>query len=228
MTPLILLTNDDGIHAPGIRALEKGLDGLGEIWTVAPHVERSACGRAVSLRRPLRVHEMGERRLAVDGTPADCVLLAYRKLLPRPADVVVSGINHGHNIGEDLDYSGTVGAAAEAALHGAPTALAISVSATSNSDTFAHAAAVCRSLLKELLPHPLPPHCYLNINLPDQASRRIRWTRPGNPLGLGDVTERIDPRGTRYFWIGNRPDESSPLPCSAWNEAIAAIGDRPI
>ncbi|HSA24281.1 MAG TPA: 5'/3'-nucleotidase SurE, partial [Myxococcota bacterium] len=123
----ILLTNDDGIHAPGLECLAQAFAGLGEVWVVAPHVERSACGRAVTLNRPLRVQEHGPHRLAVEGTPADCVLLACRHFLGGPPDVVVSGVNQGYNIGEDLDYSGTVAAAAEAALQGVRLALAVSV-----------------------------------------------------------------------------------------------------
>ncbi len=208
--PLILLTNDDGIRAAGLVTLGKALEGLGEVWTIAPHVERSACGRSVTLNRPLHVEELAPRRLAVDGTPSDCVLLAVRSLLGRLPDLVISGINHGFNIGEDVDYSGTVAAAAEAALQSVPASLAVSVQADSDQAGLDRAAALARSLATKLLDQPLPAGTYLNVNLPSRATKRLRWTRLGNPLPPGDVELVRDPRGRRTYWIANRPDESDP------------------
>lgn len=210
--PVLLLSNDDGISAPGIGHLEQALAGLGEIWVVAPDVERSATGRAVSLHRPLRVCERSPRHLAVDGTPADCILLATRSLLPALPDLVVSGVNNGYNIGEDLDYSGTVGAAAEGALQGARSSMAVSASADSDDEALMRAAALSRALAEILLLHPLPRASYLNINMPPAPTSRLRWTRPGSYLGPGDVERRVDPRGREYYWIGNRPEEAEPPP----------------
>jgi 5'-nucleotidase len=205
--PVILLTNDDGIQAPGLLALESALAELGaDIWVIAPHVERSACGRSVTLDRPLRIEELGDRHLAVDGTPADCVLLAFRKLLsPRP-DVVISGINKGYNVGEDVDYSGTVGAAAEACLQGAALSMAVSVEAKNAAGITESAAEFTRHLISAVREHPLPPGCFLNVNVPPDHQKRLRWTRQGNPLPAGYVEAGTDPRGKMYYWIAERPD----------------------
>jgi 5'-nucleotidase len=210
---VILLTNDDGIHAPGLRALETAFSGLdADIWVVAPHVERSACGRSVTLNRPLRVEPAGEQRLAVDGTPADCVLLAFRKLLSPQPDVVVSGINRGYNVGEDVDYSGTVGAAAEAALQGARVSVAVSVEAENASRIVENAAEFARHLIHTLMEHPHPPGCCVNVNVPPDHQNRFRWTRQGNPLPAGYVEAGTDPRGKKYYWIAERPNEDHPPP----------------
>jgi 5'-nucleotidase len=209
----LLITNDDGIEAKGIQVLGEALIDLGDVWTIAPHIERSACSRAVSLNRPLRVFERGEKRLAVDGTPVDCVLLAFRCLLDPKPDLVISGINLGHNLGEDLDYSGTVAAAAEGALQGAAKAsVAISVKSDSDSNTLLKSAEFVRSLAITLLEQPLPKYTYLNVNMPAHKPRGVRWTRQGEPLGPGEVEIRSDPRGKRYYWIGNRPKAVQPMP----------------
>jgi 5'-nucleotidase len=206
----ILLTNDDGIQSQGLALLERAFAGQGEVWVVAPHVERSACGRAVTLNRPLRVHELGLRRLAVEGTPADCVLLACRHFMGGPPDLAVSGVNQGYNIGEDLDYSGTVAGAAEAALQGAGLALAVSVRFDADGNCAERAAGFARLLATRLGRGGLPASAFLNVNLPPEPTHRVRRTRQGNPLPPGDVHLGQDPRGKTYYWIGNRPDEPSP------------------
>ncbi len=210
--PLILLTNDDGYDAPGLQLLADAVVDLGQVWVIAPHIERSACGRSVTLDRPLRVDRRGENRLVVDGTPADCVLLSMRKLLPAVPELVISGINRGYNLGEDLDYSGTVAGAAEGALQGAGASLAVSVGADSPPAVFERAAAIARGLALMLLDQRLPQGCYLNVNLPADATDRVRWTRQGNPLAPGTVVYERDPRGKPYYWIANRPDEDDPPP----------------
>lgn len=208
---LILITNDDGIDAPGLQVLAEHLDGMGEVWTIAPDGQRSACSRAVTLHRPLRVRELGPRRLSVDGTPADCVLLGFRSFLPTKPDFVFSGINLGFNIGEDLDYSGTVAAAAEAALQGSKIAsVAISVKAGSNMEKLHEAGRFCKMLCTGLFSKPLPGGTYLNVNIPTIRSTIVRMTRQGNKLEPGDVVRGTDPRGSEYYWIGNRPEEQSP------------------
>ena len=209
---IIVLTNDDCIHAPGLKALEDQLGELGELWVIAPHAEQSACGRSVTLHRPLRVERLGERRFAVDGTPSDCVLLGFRSLIAHPPAVVVSGINRGYNIGEDLDYSGTVAAAAEGALQGAQLSLAVSMDRGEAPAGLEWGAKVTVLLVRQLLDHLLPPFCYLNVNLPRQQTPRVRWTRQGNPLPSGEVIKGIDPRGVPYYWIAECPDEANPPP----------------
>jgi 5'-nucleotidase len=207
----ILLTNDDGILAPGLRAMEEHFSSWGECWVVAPQVSVSACGRAVSLHRPLRVNEHGPRRLAVDGTPSDCVLLAFRSLLPSHPDVVVSGINSGINVGEDLDYSGTVAGAAEGALQGAGLSLAVSADEKLPAGELDWVATSARALAEALWPGSRPKNTFLNVNFPAGRTQRIRWTRQGNFLGTGTVEAGLDPRGRRYYWIGDRPrEEHSP------------------
>ena len=208
--PRILLTNDDGILAPGLRVLEESLASWGELWVVAPQVSVSACGRGVSLHRPLRVTEHGPRRLAVDGTPSDCVLLAFRALLPAHPEVVVSGINNGINVGEDLDYSGTVAGAAEGALQGARLSLALSADEKLAPGDLEWVAATGRALAEALWPGPGLANTFFNINFPPGRTQRIRWSRQGNFLGTGTVESGLDPRGRRYYWIGDRPREKSP------------------
>src|SRR6266508_4111560 len=117
---IVVVTNDDGVHAPGLAALERALTELGEVYVLAPEREQSACGHALTLHRPLRPHQLGERRFAVNGTPSDCVNLAVLGFLPAPPVLVVSGINHGANLGDDVTYSGTVSAAMEGTLLGVP------------------------------------------------------------------------------------------------------------
>lgn len=210
--PLILLTNDDGVFAKGLRVLEERLSALGELWVVAPHIGRSACGRSVTLHHPLRVSKLGDRRFAVEGTPSDCVLLSFRTLLPSRPDIVVAGVNSGFNVGEDLDYSGTVGAAAEGALQGARVSVAFSVDDQVDSALLAWSAEVACKLVGRLLQHSLPPGTYLNVNLPPQKTTRLRWTRQGSFLGTGKVETRVDPHGRDYYWIGRRPVEKDPAP----------------
>ena len=206
----ILITNDDGIFSPGLRLLEEAFAEVGDVWVVAPECENSACGRSVTLHRPLRVKEIHHRRFAVDGTPADCVLLAFRCLVPDRPDVVVSGINRGNNIGEDLDYSGTVGAAAEGALQGARVALAVSADERSQSEDLAWAGGVSRTLTHRLLRNLTPKGTYLNINFPRRPTTRVQWTQPAHFLGTGQVDRCEDPRGNRYYWISTRPQDTHP------------------
>src|SRR5678815_1341423 len=137
---LILVTNDDGVHAPGLAALAQALDDLGEVWVVAPEREQSACGHALTLHRPVRVHQVAERRFAVNGTPSDCVNLGVLGFLPERPALVASGINHGSNLGDDVTYSGTVSAAMEGTLLRVPS---IAVSLMEGGDVD-EAAAVAR------------------------------------------------------------------------------------
>src|SRR5919109_3875058 len=158
---IILLSNDDGIHSEGIVALERSLERVGEIYTVAPDREQNSMSHALTLHRPLRVYELGPRRLAVDGTPVDCVKLALTGLLPVRPDLVISGINKGPNLGDDIIYSGTVSAAIEGALLGIP-AIAVSLVTFKNFD-FQPAAEFTAKLVSHIQEKAIPPETLLNV-----------------------------------------------------------------
>lgn len=196
--PLLLVTNDDGVHAPGLTALAEALDSLGEVWVVAPEREQSACGHALTLHRPLRPHQWGERRFAVNGTPSDCVNLAVLGFLPAPPVLVVSGINHGSNLGDDVTYSGTVSAAMEATLLGVPS---IAVSLVDGGD-FDVAGRVAHLIAMRVLVEGLPGNTLLNVNVPAQPPRGIRLTRLGHRVYLDKIVEQTDPRGRSHYWLG--------------------------
>lgn len=205
MRPLILISNDDGIAAPGIEALAEKLADLGDVHVVAPDRERSAASHAISLDRPLRAHELRPGWWSVDGTPADCVYLALLKLLPRAPALAVSGINRGYNLGSDFFYSGTVAAAVEAAVRGVP-AFAISME-RGPADVFAAglepAASFAHALAHAILSEGLPAKTLLNVNVPNHGELRgYRWTRLGQRVYRDQVEARTDLRGVQYFWIG--------------------------
>lgn len=200
---IILLSNDDGIHADGIAALEISLRPLGDIYTVAPEREQSATSHALTLHRPLRARELAPRRIAVDGTPTDCVKLALTGLLPVRPDLIVAGINRGPNLGDDMLYSGTVSAAVEGALLGVP-AIAVSLAAFDNHD-FRPAAQFTTALIERLRQRGIAPDLLLNVNVPPLAPEKIkgwRFTRQGKRHYSENIVERVDPRGKKYYWIG--------------------------
>ena len=205
----VLLTNDDGIHAPGLGALEKRMDSAWALTTVAPAEEQSGMSHALTMNSPLRVSGHGDGRWAVTGTPVDCVYLALHKLCTSVPSLVVSGINKGANLGDDVFYSGTVGAAREAALNGIP-ALAVSLNIPEG-DTrlyFETAAAVAVAVIQQIVEEPLPEGCFLNLNVPNLPAREVKGV-VACPLGQRHyeplVEERLDPRGKTYFWIGGHP-----------------------
>ncbi len=201
MKPLILISNDDGVDAPGLRALADAVRELGEIMVVAPDRERSAASHAISLDRPLRADEREHGIWAVDGTPADCVYLALLHLLPRPPALVLSGINRGYNLGSDFFYSGTVAAAVEAAVRGIP-ACALSLE-RGPSEGLAAAGGFARALAHAILAEGLPKGTLLNVNVPNHGPLRgYRFTRLGQRVYRDQVEVRTDLRGQRYFWIG--------------------------
>ena len=209
--PLILITNDDGITAPGIAALAGALDALGEVWVYAPDREQSAVGHGISLHRPLRVHEIKKQWYRVDGTPTDCIMLAVHGHLARPPDLVVSGINNGANLGDDVTYSGTVAGAHEGMLLGFPSMAISNISFTP--EHFDASARVAAFLATHLLEQGLPKDTMLNVNVPDRPYDElagIEITRMGRGAYNVDIVERKDPRGTEYYWIGgSRPTERS-------------------
>lgn len=202
MTARILISNDDGIHAKGLQALVSAVEGLGEVWVVAPEHEQSASSHALSLHRPLRIRKAFERGFAVDGTPADCVYVAVNHLMKdaRPT-LVLSGINHGPNLAEDVIYSGTVAAAMEGAILGIPS-IAFSL-VTRRSFEFSHATQFARALVKAALANTLPPRMLLNVNIPAYPPLKgYQVTRLGRHSYGADVIEKEDPRGRKYYWIG--------------------------
>jgi 5'-nucleotidase len=202
-TPLLLVTNDDGVFAPGLAALADALESLGTVYVVAPDREQSAVGHALTLHRPLRVDQLGDRRFAVNGTPSDCVNLAILGLLPAEPQLVVSGFNHGSNLGDDVTYSGTVSAAMEGTLLGVPS-IALSL-ASPEQRSFAEAARVAQLLVARALAEGLPAKTLLNVNIPGGPPKGIRFTRLGHRVYKERAVEERDPRGKSYYWIGGGP-----------------------
>jgi 5'-nucleotidase len=200
---MILVSNDDGIHSEGLLALEASLRRVGDVYTVAPEREQTSMSHALTLHRPLRVRELGGNRMAVDGTPTDCVKLALTGLLPKRPDLVVSGINKGPNLGDDIIYSGTVSAALEGALLGVP-AIAVSL-ATFENFNFEPAAEFTATLITRIQEPGIPRDMLLNVNVPPIAKEQMqgwRFTRQGKRHYSETIVERVDPRGKKYYWIG--------------------------
>jgi 5'-nucleotidase len=224
MPAVILVTNDDGVHAAGLLALATALDDLGDVYVVAPDREQSAVGHALTLHRPLRVTQVGERRFAVNGTPSDCVNLAVLGLLPERPVLVASGINHGSNLGDDVTYSGTVSAAMEGTLLGVAS---IAVSRADAGDAgFESAGTVARLVASRVLVEGLPAKTLLNVNVPAGPTSAIRMTRLGHRVYREKVVRETDPRGLPYYWIGAGPpewneDEGSDI--SAVNRGLASV-----
>ncbi len=205
----ILLSNDDGVEAPGLRALAEALSDLGEVIVCAPDREQSASSHSISLHRPLRIEELPAwegrsgaiRRYAVDGTPTDAVYVAINHLLKgAPPDLVASGINRGPNLAQDVHYSGTVAAAREGAILGFP-AIAFSQIGRGKID-YAHAAAFARVLIPEVAKRGLPKGTLLNVNVPEGTPLGARPTRLGKRSFSAAVVQKLDPRGRAYYWIG--------------------------
>lgn len=209
----ILISNDDGYQAPGIGHLAAALKGQGEVTVVAPDRDRSGASNSLTLDQPLRATRVGERIYRVEGTPTDCVHLAITGLLDEEPDMVVSGINAGANMGDDVLYSGTVAAATEGRFLGLP-AIAVSM-ASLEPEHFDTAARVAVALLKRLLADPLPADTILNVNVPDlpwNALRGFAATRLGQRHRAEPAIATRDPRGRRIYWIGAPGDEQDAGP----------------
>jgi len=221
--PLILVSNDDGYASDGLKALVDAVLPLGEVWVVAPEAEQSAASHAISLHRPLRIREVRTRWFAVDGTPTDCSYLAVNHLLKgRRPDLMVSGINHGPNMADDVTYSGTVAAAMEASLLGVP-AIAFSL-VTRTEFEFTHAARFAGALASAALQQPLPPRMLLSVNVPAGVEPRgYMVTRLGKHSYGYEVVEKVDPRGRKYYWIGGNEYQHEDVPGSDCN---AVFRDR--
>ncbi len=197
----ILITNDDGITSPGITALEKAMQPLGTTVIVAPDDDNSGVSHCLTLKRPLRLTRYRENRYSVNGTPADCVILSLDKILSEPPSLVVSGINPGPNLGDDIHYSGTVAAAIEASMHGIP-AIAFSATAKEAPD-FNSILPIIEKIARQILIQPLPPQNILNVNFPyGGEERKIRITRQGRRLWKNGVHKTEDPKGNPHYWIG--------------------------
>lgn len=198
---LILVCNDDGIHSEGLKKLASALRRAGEVYVVAPDREQSAVSHSLTMHRPLRVAEVGKNTYAIDGTPTDCVTIAVNKILPAKPDIVVSGINKGGNLGEDVSYSGTVSAAMEGTLLDIPS-IAVSLVARENFD-FTVAAQFSARIARHILRHGLPKDTLLNVNVPSVKNiRGYRITKQGKRYFSDTVIEKTDPRGRKYYWIG--------------------------
>lgn len=198
MRPLILLSNDDGIEAPGLAAMAEAMADLGEVFVVAPERERSAVSHAITLHKPLRPKQVKPGWYSISGTPVDCVYMGILRLAPRPPALVVSGINDGHNLGSDVFYSGTTAAAAEGALRDLPS---VSFSQAPGA-SLARSADFARALVAQVLERGLPSKCMLNVNFPREHGDEYRWTRLGQRVYRDKVEEREDLRGRPYYWIG--------------------------
>jgi 5'-nucleotidase len=208
--PRILVTNDDGVHSDGIHALAAALRPLGDVIVVAPHIEASAIGHALTLRRPLRLEQLREGVYEVDGTPTDCVNIAVSKLFggTRPG-LIVSGINKGLNVGDDVTYSGTVSGALEGALLGVPS-IAVSLARTTGQYDFGPSSAAAATIAALVLREGLAPPTFLSLNVPTGQPKGFRLTVQAKRNHVTIVDERCDPRGRAYYWIEEGENDWEP------------------
>jgi len=198
----ILITNDDGIHSEGIKALEMALREIGDVYVVAPESEMSGASHSLTLSRPLRIRQIDERHWTVDGTPTDCVTFALNRILSAEQlpHICASGINHGANLGDDATYSGTVAGAMESTILGVP-GIAFSLVANRHHD-FTEAAKVARELTRKAIAEGLPKGTLLNVNVPKNVPKGVRVTKQGLKNAKPLISEHTDPRGKFYYWIG--------------------------
>lgn len=200
----ILISNDDGVHAKGIKVLAQELSKIAEIVIIAPDRNRSGASNSLSVQVPIRVYEIEPNRFSVVGTPTDCVHLALTGLFDMHFDMVVSGINHGANLGDDTLYSGTVAAATEGRVLGMP-AIAMSLVGSEPFGNFLTAGVVARNLVTKLLSNPLPAGTILNVNVPDVPENELKGmeiTRLGSRHLAEPAIKSVDPRGNQIYWIG--------------------------
>jgi 5'-nucleotidase len=196
----VLLTNDDGYQAEGLRAVAEQLADFAKVSIVAPSREQSGTAQSLTLRQPIVCNRIAEREWAIDGTPADCVIVALHKLLPEKPDLLISGINHGANLGENVYYSGTVGAAREGALHHIPS-MAVSLCAKKENAKFENSAHVARATAEMIFKEGLPDQVLLNVNVPEPWNGRVQFTRQSRKITRNQLREGQDPRGRSYFWL---------------------------
>jgi 5'-nucleotidase len=225
MRPLVLLSNDDGYASPGLRALRDALLATADVVVLAPETEQSASSHSLSLHRPLRLRAVEPGIFALDGTPADCVYLALHageRILPRRPDLIVSGINHGMNLGQDAFYSGTIAAAREGALRGIP---AVATSAHPKADPAAVASLSAHIAFELLAAHP-HGGTLLNVNVPRAWTGEVRATRLGARIHEELVDFRNDPRGREYLWLGGpgvRHERDAGTDTDAYDDGAASV-----
>lgn len=212
----VLITNDDGIDAPGLKTLEKAIKTLArEVWVIAPTEEQSAAGHALTLRRPLRINKRGPRRYTIDGTPTDCVLLGLNEIMrSTPPDIVVSGINRGGNLGDDVTYSGTIAAAIEATILGVPSIAFSQHYENGNTVKWGTGAHWIPLIMNKLKKFTIPDNSLLNINFPDTSASKVTGidvTRQGARKYNDEIKPGHDPRGNPYYWIGAQQLETRNL-----------------
>ena len=208
--PLILVTNDDGISSPGIKILAKTLKSAGDVYIAAPETEQSAVAHALTLHRPLKSEKAGKNTYYINGTPTDCVIIAVNKLLPHKPDILVSGINNGANLGDDITYSGTVAAAIEGTLLGIPSIAVSLVRDDQNGDAFQKnasgfktAAEFAMDAALKVIKNGLPDDTLLNINVPNVENiKGVKITKQGKRVYDNSIKELSDPRGKECYWIG--------------------------
>ena len=225
----ILLTNDDGINAPGLAVLERIARKLSDdVWICAPSEEQSGAGHSLTLTKPIRLHKHAERRFSVAGTPTDSVTMALKKVLPEVPDLILSGVNRGANLGDDVTYSGTVSAAIEGALAGIRSIALSQVYAKegmADSVPFDAAEAWGERVIRQLIDTPFTPRTLINVNFPPLAAdavKGVRAVRQGfHDYARGSVVEGKDPRGYRYYWFGLYGIEHTP----GHDSDLEAIGD---
>lgn len=211
----ILITNDDGINARGIKILEEIARTItDDVWVVAPAEEQSGKGHALTYRDPLRLREVSDRHYTVDGTPTDCVIIALRKLMKdHLPDYVLSGVNNGENIGESITHSGTIGAAMEATLHGVKAIALSQVSMECYPTDWSVTKAYGSAVLKKIIAQDWPKNALLNVNFPhvkEGSVKGIRLVRHGRRSEMGGMKECLDPRGYPYYWVGVLHNETNP------------------
>ncbi|HEX2967330.1 MAG TPA: 5'/3'-nucleotidase SurE [Syntrophorhabdaceae bacterium] len=205
---LILLTNDDGIHSEGIQALKSVLDRQHRVCVVAPERERTCVGHAITLHKPLRLRKVSDNTYASNGSPADCIYLGIKAILKTMPDMIISGINKGPNMGQDVHYSGTVAAAKEGAFLGIPS-MAVSICAREHF-LFGESAKAVSKIVEILAGKPFIKNTFLNINIPNRPFENIKglmMTKLGKRIYNDKVIKRKDPRGGSYYWIGGKAEQ---------------------
>jgi len=206
LMPVILVTNDDGVHSPGLLSLFNAMKTLGEAFIVAPDRERSAVSHSLTMHRPLKVEELRDHVYSINGTPTDCVAIGINKILPEKPIFVASGINKGANVGDDITYSGTVSAAIESTIMGIPAfAISLVMKKPSSPLNFEAASTIALEVGKYILEHSLPYDTLLNVNvpaLPIKSMKGMKLTRQGKRIYDGSIQETFDPHGEKHYWIG--------------------------
>lgn len=198
----ILVCNDDGVYAPGLAMLHESLSGIGNVTVIAPDRDRSAASNSLTLTTPIRIRELDNGFISVDGTPADCVYVGLRAIMQQQPKMIVSGINSGENLGDDVLYSGTVAAAMEGRFLGFPS---MAVSLAGEHDQYASAGRVVQVLVRHLMRHPLPNDTILNVNVPNlpfEAIKGYKVTRLGRRHPSANMIVDKDPRGKTIYWVG--------------------------